>query len=199
VLSSSRRSNPSSEGNSGCSTVRTASSPTWGSAWATSTLLRRSPTRTVAAPSNHSGPARHHLPDDLDLEEYCRQLIERFENSRIGYQLEQIASDSVMKLRTRIAPVIVAEGHADATAPPCRGRGRVGQLDPRTRFVPGRRDRGGDRTTGRGLLGRGRIDSPRRPQLVDVGAFVDQVQQLVLERTDIGGPLESSPHTTGEH
>ena len=144
--------------------------------------------------------AAHHLPDDLDLEGYCRQLIERFENSRIGYQLEQIASDSVMKLRTRIAPVIVAEGHAGRDCPAgaeavaawaswilARGSFPDAEIVAVTALL----DAGSSAVVELIRL----VD----PQLVDVGAFVDQVQQLVLERTDIGGPLESSPHTTGEH
>ncbi len=53
--------------------------------------------------------ARRQLPEHLDLDAYCEGLIERFENSRIMYELEQIASDSAMKIRTRIAPVISAE------------------------------------------------------------------------------------------
>ena len=61
--------------------------------------------------------AGHHLRGDLDIELYCAQLIERFENARIDYQLEQIASDSLMKLRTRIAPVIIAERGAGRDCP----------------------------------------------------------------------------------
>ncbi len=61
--------------------------------------------------------ARRHLPESLKLDEYCVQLVERFANGRIEYQLEQIASDSVMKLRTRIAPVVVAESHAGRECP----------------------------------------------------------------------------------
>jgi fructuronate reductase len=61
--------------------------------------------------------ARRHLDADLGIDAYCGQLIERFENPRIGYELEQIASDSVMKLRTRIAPVIVAELRAGRSCP----------------------------------------------------------------------------------
>jgi fructuronate reductase len=59
--------------------------------------------------------ARHHLPEHLEIDTYCAQLIERFENARIKYELEQIAADSVMKLRTRIAPVILAELRAGRT------------------------------------------------------------------------------------
>jgi len=61
--------------------------------------------------------ARRHLGGLIDLDAYCAQLIERFENSRIMYELEQIATDSVMKLRTRIAPVIVAELRAGRECP----------------------------------------------------------------------------------
>lgn len=53
--------------------------------------------------------ARHHLNEVLAIDAYCDQLIERFENPRIEYELEQIAIDSVMKLRTRVVPVILAE------------------------------------------------------------------------------------------
>ncbi len=61
--------------------------------------------------------AAHHLREELGIEAYCAQLLERFENTRIDYQLEQIASDSLMKLRTRIAPVIVAERDAGRDCP----------------------------------------------------------------------------------
>ena len=61
--------------------------------------------------------ARHHLPDYLGLDEYCDQLVERFANARIAYQLEQVASDSVMKLRTRVVPVVVAEWRAGRDCP----------------------------------------------------------------------------------
>ncbi len=53
--------------------------------------------------------ARRHLPAHLELDVYCAQLLERFENTRIMYELEQIASDNVMKLRTRVVPVILGE------------------------------------------------------------------------------------------
>ncbi len=61
--------------------------------------------------------SRHHLPDYLDLDEYCAQLVERFANARIAYQLEQVASDSVMKLRTRVVPVVLAESRAGRDCP----------------------------------------------------------------------------------
>ncbi len=83
--------------------------------------------RTVAEAIDHPGcrdavesfwvSARRHLPDSLELDEYCAQLVERFANARIAYQLGQIASDSVMKLRTRIVPVIVAESRAGRDCP----------------------------------------------------------------------------------
>lgn len=61
--------------------------------------------------------ARPHLSVDLELDAYCDQLLERFENARISYELEQIATDGVMKLRTRVAPVIVAELRAGRDCP----------------------------------------------------------------------------------
>ncbi|MBW4030516.1 MAG: mannitol dehydrogenase family protein [Acidobacteria bacterium] len=73
--------------------------------------------RLRAAVESFWTSARHHLREDLDSEVYCAQLIERFENTRIDYQLEQIASDSLMKLRTRIAPVIIAERIAGRDCP----------------------------------------------------------------------------------
>ena len=51
--------------------------------------------------------ARRHLPTSLETEDYCVQLLERFDNARIGYELSQIATDSVVKLRTRFVPVVL--------------------------------------------------------------------------------------------
>jgi fructuronate reductase len=130
--------------------------------------------------------AQHHLPDDLDLEVYCRELIERFENSRIEYQLEQIASDSVMKLRTRIAPVVVAEfragrdcsAGAEAMAAWARrilARGSFPDAD--ILAVTAILDGGPSAVVELIRL----VDQ----QLVDLGAFVDRVEQLVNERADV--------------
>ena len=53
--------------------------------------------------------ARRHLPTSLETDDYCAQLLERFDNARIGYELSQIATDSVVKLRTRFVPVVLSE------------------------------------------------------------------------------------------
>jgi fructuronate reductase len=55
---------------------------------------------------------------DLGLQAYRRQLLERFANARIGYQLEQIASDGLDKLRNRIVPVVEAALAAGESAEP---------------------------------------------------------------------------------
>lgn len=64
--------------------------------------------------------AARHLPDGLDLAGYRSALVDRFQNPRIEHRLEQIASDSLRKLRLRIAPVaeldIAAGGSADGCA-----------------------------------------------------------------------------------
>lgn len=46
--------------------------------------------------------------ENLDLDSYLEALRERFANPRIGYQLTQIAQESLTKLRVRIAPVAEA-------------------------------------------------------------------------------------------
>jgi fructuronate reductase len=142
--------------------------------------------------------AAHHLPGELAIEVYCSQLIERFENSRIGYQLEQIASDSVMKLRTRIAPVIVAEFHA--------GRDCSAGAEAVAAWVR--------RVLARGSFPDAEIltvnsiadGSPSAvvelirlvdPHLVDLGAFVDRVEQMVNEGAVMGDPSNLTL-TTGE-
>jgi fructuronate reductase len=54
--------------------------------------------------------AARHLPaEELDLPAYRAALLSRFANPRIEYQLRQIATDSVAKLRVRVAPVVLAE------------------------------------------------------------------------------------------
>jgi fructuronate reductase len=131
--------------------------------------------------------AEHHLPDDLDLKVYCSQLFERFENSRIEYQLEQIASDSVMKLRTRIAPVIAAEFHAGRDCPAgaeamaawarrvlARGSFPDAEILAVKSIVDGFPS---------AVVGLIRLVDPH---LVDLGAFVDRVEQLVNEHAVIG-------------
>jgi fructuronate reductase len=126
--------------------------------------------------------AAHHLPDELDLRLYCSQLVERFENSRIEYQLEQIASDSVMKLRTRIAPVIIAEVRAgrDCSA----GVGAVAAWI--RRVLTGGSFPDADILTVSSIVD----DSPLPvvelirlvdPSLVGLGGLVDRVKQMVNE------------------
>ncbi|MHB1209013.1 MAG: mannitol dehydrogenase family protein [Acidimicrobiales bacterium] len=132
--------------------------------------------------------ARHHLPEDLDLDEYCRQLIERFENARIAYHLEQIASDSVMKLRTRIAPVVVAESRA--------GRGCLAGAQAIAAWARWILAHGSfpdaDVAAVSAVLDGGPsavIELIRLidQQLVDLGAFVERVAQLVDDGDDLGG------------
>lgn len=53
-----------------------------------------------------------HLPAEVEAEQYCRDLWERFENPRIAHLLDQIAEDSLAKLRVRVAPVALAERQA---------------------------------------------------------------------------------------
>lgn len=143
--------------------------------------------------------ARHHLADDLDVEGYCRQLIERFENSRIEYQLEQIASDSVMKLRTRIAPVVIAElragrdcpAGAEAVAAWARRiltRGSFSDTDilAVTAILEGAPS---------AVVELLRLIDP---QLLDLAAFVDRVEQLVNERDDVADEPTTRPLTIGE-
>lgn len=63
--------------------------------------------------------AQRHLPaEDLDLPAYRRQLLERFANARISYQLSQIAGDGLAKLRNRVVPVIDAALQAGESAEP---------------------------------------------------------------------------------
>jgi fructuronate reductase len=50
-----------------------------------------------------------HLPADLAVHDYRARLRERFENDRIHHALDQIAADTLTKLRVRISPVLRAE------------------------------------------------------------------------------------------
>lgn len=63
--------------------------------------------------------ASRQLPTNLDLQAYRAALSDRFFNSRIEYQLSQIAEDGTHKLRLRIVPVCVAE--LDAARVPTGG------------------------------------------------------------------------------
>ena len=54
----------------------------------------------------------------MQLDAYRAALRERFANARIGYPLEQIASDGLEKLRNRVAPVIVTARSAGVDAGP---------------------------------------------------------------------------------
>jgi len=63
--------------------------------------------------------AGRHLPDGLDLADYRRALVDRFQNPRIEHRLEQIASDSLRKLRLRIAPVAKLDIALGGTADGC--------------------------------------------------------------------------------
>ncbi|NNN09912.1 MAG: mannitol dehydrogenase family protein [Acidimicrobiaceae bacterium] len=136
--------------------------------------------------------AQRHLPDDLELEVYCRQLFERFENSRIEYQLEQIASDSVMKLRTRIAPVIVAEFRAGRDCP-----AGVEVVAAWVRRILAR----GSFPDAQILAISSLLDNAPAAvvelirlvdaQLVDLGTFVEQVQRLVTDHPDSARTLHT--------
>ena len=64
--------------------------------------------------------AAHHLPAvELDIETYRADLLERFRNARIEHRLSQIAEDSEVKLRVRIAPVARRERDAGRDADAC--------------------------------------------------------------------------------
>ncbi|MGC9221304.1 MAG: mannitol dehydrogenase family protein, partial [Solirubrobacteraceae bacterium] len=56
--------------------------------------------------------------EDLDLDRYRGQLLERFANPRIGYPLEVIAADGLDKLRSRVLPVIAAARRAGRSPEP---------------------------------------------------------------------------------
>lgn len=138
--------------------------------------------------------ARHHLPDGLEVEEYCRQLIERFENARIEYQLAQIASDSVMKLRTRIAPVVIAEYGAGRE---CRAGAQAMAAWARWLLTHG------SFPDADILALRARLDAGPSAvvellrlvdaRLVDLGDFVARVQRLVHEPDDAGDDAATRP------
>ena len=53
--------------------------------------------------------ARHLNNPNLKLDDYRAALLERFQNPRIGYRLEQIAQETLTKLKVRILPVIEQE------------------------------------------------------------------------------------------
>jgi fructuronate reductase len=143
--------------------------------------------------------ARRQLPDLVDLDAYCAQLIERFENSRIMYELEQIATDSVMKLRTRITPVIVAELRAGRDCPAgaealsawvvlvlTRGSFPDAEILAVTTIVDS------SVSTTADLV---RLVDPR---LIEFPAFVNRVEHLVNERTLTRGTTSAqTPLTTG--
>lgn len=59
--------------------------------------------------------AAHHLPTELDVDTYCRSLLDRYANSRIEHRLEQIGQDGSTKLGVRIAPIVLAERRAGRT------------------------------------------------------------------------------------
>ncbi|MES2169279.1 MAG: mannitol dehydrogenase family protein [Actinomycetota bacterium] len=59
-----------------------------------------------------------HLPD-VDLATYSEALLERFRNPRIVHSLDQIAIDSLVKLRVRIVPVALRERAAGRAAEAC--------------------------------------------------------------------------------
>ena len=130
--------------------------------------------------------AAHHL-HELELEVYCGQLVERFENSRIEYQLEQIASDSLMKLRTRIVPVIVAEFLAGRDCP--AGAEAVAawirQVHARGSF-PDDESLTVDSIVGGPHSAVVELIRLVDPHLVGLGAFVDRVERMVNEGVLIG-------------
>lgn len=58
-----------------------------------------------------------HLPaEGLALDDYRAALLARFDNARIEHQLGQISGEGVTKLRTRIAPTVLAERAAGRQA-----------------------------------------------------------------------------------
>jgi fructuronate reductase len=59
------------------------------------------------------------LPEELGLEQYRAGLVERFSNARIEHRLEQIAIDSLAKLRVRVVPVAELELDAGRVAAGC--------------------------------------------------------------------------------
>lgn len=64
----------------------------------------------LAAVKNWFSDASNQLTaPGLELDRYTQQLLQRFENPRIGYQLSQIATDSLTKFTVRVAPVALAE------------------------------------------------------------------------------------------
>ncbi|WP_062289185.1 mannitol dehydrogenase family protein [Demequina phytophila] len=63
--------------------------------------------------------ASRHLPAEVEAERYCADLWMRFENPRIAHRLDQIAEDSLTKLRVRIVPVALAELMAGRPASGC--------------------------------------------------------------------------------
>jgi fructuronate reductase len=143
--------------------------------------------------------AAHHLPDELGLSAYCTQLVERFENSRIEYQLEQIASDSVMKLRARIAPVIVAEfqGGRDCPAGAEAVAAWIRLVIARGSFPDAEFRTVRDIADGSPSVV---VDLIRLvdPHLIELEAFVDRVGQMVAAPSSMSG---RNPDflTTGEH
>lgn len=56
--------------------------------------------------------ARNLPAEELQLDEYRLALETRFDNARIAHQLAQIAGEGSLKLRVRIAPVLLAEQDA---------------------------------------------------------------------------------------
>ncbi len=137
------------------------------------------------------------LPEGLDLAAYRAQLIERFENARMGYRLEQIATDSVMKLRTRIAPVVVAEYRAGRDCPAGVEviAAWVRRLLHHTSFPDAegaalRTVLDAEPVSASALI---RLIDPR---LVELGAFVDAVSRLVAVEPD--HTPDTHPSTRGE-
>lgn len=53
--------------------------------------------------------AKRSLPAASEADAYCAALLTRFENPRIAHRLDQIAADTVTKLRMRVLPVIENE------------------------------------------------------------------------------------------
>ena len=145
--------------------------------------------------------ARHHLPPDLDLDSYEAQLIDRFENDRIDYQLEQIATDAVMKLRTRIAPVLIGELR--------EGRDCPSGADALRAWVVRVLERGSfpdaQRSTVQSIVSTSSSITADLIRLVEPGLaqfadFVSTIDELVQERmaSRRARPREN-PFTTGAH
>ncbi len=143
--------------------------------------------------------AQRHLPASLDIDDYRAQLLERFDNARIGYELSQIATDSVVKLRTRFVPVVLRELHAGDDC-------EVG-VEVLAAWVRRMRDAGPYPDTEGDALAAILTSSGRpvadllafvEPGLSDFTHFVTRVSRRVDERSDSPHPRAHPHHTTSK-